>query len=80
MARRVVITGGGSGIGRVMAEAFLTLGDQVAVCDYDQTCLHRLEVEYPQCLSYCADVRDEDAISEFFANVDEVFGGVHILV
>ena len=80
MARRVVITGGGSGIGRVMTEAFLTLDDQVAVCDYDQTCVRHLKAAYPQCLSYCADVCDEDAISEFFANVEEVFGGVDILV
>ena len=80
MARRGVITGGGSGIGRVMTEACLALGDQVAVCDYDQTCVSHLEAAYLQCLSYCADVCDEDAISKFFATVEEVFGGVDILV
>ena len=58
MARRVVITGGASGIGRVIAETFLALGDQVAVCEYDQTCVQQLEAAYPQCLSYCADVRE----------------------
>ena len=80
MARRVVITGGASGIGRAMAEAFLALGDRVAVCDYDQTLVHDMEATYPQCLSYCADVRDETAMSAFLENVDEIVGGVDVLI
>ncbi len=80
MARRVFITGGASGMGLVMAEAFLALGDRVAVFDYNQTYVQDIEAAYPDCLSYCADVRDETAISTFFTNVDEAFGGVDILI
>ncbi len=80
MVRRVVITGGASGIGRVMAEAFMALGDRVAVCDYDQKSIRDMEAAYPKCLSYRADVCDEAAMSTFFANVDEAFEGVDILI
>jgi NAD(P)-dependent dehydrogenase (short-subunit alcohol dehydrogenase family) len=39
MAQRVLITGGGSGIGYAMAQAFGSIGAQVWVTDIDQTAL-----------------------------------------
>jgi len=47
MARRVVVTGGASGIGRVMAEAFLALGDQVAVCDSSEANIQDMQRAHP---------------------------------
>ena len=35
MTRRVVITGGGSGIGLTIARRYLDEGAQVAICDND---------------------------------------------
>ena len=39
MSRRVVITGGATGLGARMAERFAELGDRVAVCDADHKSL-----------------------------------------
>ena len=35
MSRRVVITGGGSGIGLALARRYIDEGAQVAICDSD---------------------------------------------
>ena len=69
MARRVVVTGGASGIGRVMAEAFLALGDQVAVCDSSEANIQDMQRAHPKCIAHCADVRNETEMSAFFAQL-----------
>ena len=75
MARRVVVTGGASGIGRVMAEAFLALGDQVAVCDSSEANIQDMQRAHPKCIAHCADVRNEAEMSAFFAQLEDAHGG-----
>src|SRR3954452_1567453 len=68
--KRVVVTGGTSGIGAATVERFRAEGAQVlAIADRD--------VEDPGLL---CDVADAASVASAFARVDELLGGVDVLV
>ncbi|MEM6678966.1 MAG: SDR family oxidoreductase [Pseudomonadota bacterium] len=73
---RVVITGGGSGLGRAMADAFAAAGARIALCDADPETLTGLPAGV---LARPADVTDQEAMAAFLAEVDDAFGGVDVL-
>lgn len=67
--RTVAVTGGASGIGKAIAEAFRANGDRVAVLDRaDAADVIRV------------DVADEDSVRGAFSSVRERFGTVDVLV
>ncbi|MCW3838092.1 SDR family oxidoreductase [Sphingomonas canadensis] len=72
----VLVTAGGSGIGRAIAERFLRAGAEVHVCDVDADALAALEAEEPMVRSYRADVSDEREVAAMF----DAIGGVDVLV
>ena len=80
MARRVVITGGASGIGREMAQKVLSQGDRVAICDVSRVNIEALKQERPEILGVQCDVTDELQMQEFFDQVQTEFGGVDIFL
>jgi NAD(P)-dependent dehydrogenase (short-subunit alcohol dehydrogenase family) len=80
MARRVVITGGASGLGRVMAQKFLSEGDRLAICDVSPVHIDALKQEIPQALCVECDVTDEVQMQDFFEQVQTELGGVDILL
>ena len=80
MARRVVITGGASGLGREMAQKFLSQGDRVAICDVSRVNIEALKQERPEILGVQCDVTDELQMQEFFDKVQTEFGGVDIFL
>ena len=43
----IAVTAGASGIGLAMAEAFITNGDNVAICDVDQQAIQRFNDKHP---------------------------------
>ena len=61
--RRVVITGGASGIGFVMAQAFAEIGTRVAVCDVNEDALTAFRDAHPDGLAAKADVSDPSSLS-----------------
>jgi NAD(P)-dependent dehydrogenase (short-subunit alcohol dehydrogenase family) len=80
MARRVVITGGASGLGREMAQKFVSQGDRVAICDVSRVSIEALKQERPEILGVQCDVTDELQMQEFFDQVQTEFGGVDIFL
>ena len=65
MTRRVVITGGGSGIGLTIARRYLDEGAQVAICDNDPDLVKTVSKYYKVAISFCADVSDSNQMVAF---------------
>jgi NAD(P)-dependent dehydrogenase (short-subunit alcohol dehydrogenase family) len=77
---RVVVTAGGQGIGRAVAERFLEAGAEVAVCDVNGRLLPELQAALPRLHVATADVADPAQVEEFFAEVYRQLGGIDVLV
>ena len=77
---RAVVTGAGSGIGRVIAEALLDSGARVCVCDSSATALAECRRLLPAVHTLLADVSDARRTAEMFAEVASTFGGLDVLV
>lgn len=79
---RVLVTGGGSGIGLVIARAFVETGARVHVCDASQQALDALHADRSNeaISSTCADVADKTAVARVFDDVRAKLGGLDVLV
>ena len=80
MADVVLITGGTSGIGLSLAEAFLAQGASVAVCGRSPDALDRFSRAHPEALAVRADVTDPAARAALLDAVAERFGRLDVLV
>ena len=76
MDKRVLITAGGSGIGRAMAQAFHGAGAQVWIVDIDPAALASCPAIWER---ERLDVSDEPAIAALFARVRSSWGGLDTL-
>jgi NAD(P)-dependent dehydrogenase (short-subunit alcohol dehydrogenase family) len=79
MERRVVITGGGAGIGRAAAEHFASTGARVAVCDADPWAVAE-GGDIDGIVASVADVSDTASVDRFMSEAIEALGGVDVLV
>lgn len=73
MSRSVLVTGGNRGIGRAIAQAFVDVGDQVAVT-------YRSGEPPTGFLGVRCDVTDAGQVDEAFATVESEHGPVEVLV
>lgn len=82
---RVLITGGASGIGLVIARAFVEAGARVHVCDASQQAIDELAKAEAgagtnRITATLADVSDRDAVERVFADVQSELDGLDVLV
>jgi NAD(P)-dependent dehydrogenase (short-subunit alcohol dehydrogenase family) len=73
--KKILVTGGGTGLGRAMAERFLGLGAEIAICGRrksvcDGTAAELMKAHGGRVASYGVDIRDAAAVD---AMVDEIF-------
>ncbi len=76
-----LITGCSTGLGRALAEAVLSRGDNAVVTARDVTAVQDLEAAHPdRALALTLDVTDPTGIVEVARRADDRFGGVDVLV
>jgi len=78
--QRVLITAGAAGIGRAIAEKFLEAGARVHVCDVSQDAIETITRDLPEIGATIADVSDQRQVERLFKIVEEVHGGLDVLV
>ena len=77
--RTVVVTGGAGGIGRAVCEGFAEAGTTVVVVDVAGAEV-AAEALGPYAYGVTVDVADADEVGALMAEVNERFGGPHVLV
>ncbi|RZT35540.1 SDR family oxidoreductase [Cupriavidus agavae] len=77
---RVLITGGGSGIGAGIAEAFLQAEAAVYVCDVDGAALESLKEKNRTLHTGVADVGVREAVASIVVDAADRLGGIDVLV
>ena len=76
----ILITGGGSGIGRGFAEAFHKLGNQVVISGRRQKTLEEVVAANPGMRALTVDMADAGSLREFAAQVAGEFPTLNVLV
>ena len=76
----ILITGGGSGIGRGLAEAFHQAGNQVIISGRNQKNLDAVTAANPGLASLTVDMTDDASIQAFAAQVAKDFPSLNVLV
>jgi NAD(P)-dependent dehydrogenase (short-subunit alcohol dehydrogenase family) len=80
MAQRVLVTAGGSGIGREIARAFVDSGAKVCVCDIDEAALKAAAKDIPSLITKVCDVSKRQDIEHMVADSVDSLGGLDVLV
>jgi uncharacterized oxidoreductase len=76
----ILITGGGSGIGRALAEAFHRLGNQVIIAGRGQKTLDETTAANPGVKSVTLDISDPKSIQSFGAAVAKEYPSLNVLI
>ena len=79
--KRVIITGGGSGIGQATVERFVSEGAKVFIFDINEDALIETKKLIPGVAGTAVvDVADEQSVKAGFLAADECLGGLDILI
>jgi NAD(P)-dependent dehydrogenase (short-subunit alcohol dehydrogenase family) len=77
---RALVTAGGSGIGRAIADALLAEGARVHICDVSPAFLDDFLAQHKEATGTLADVASDADVEKLFDRVGETLGGLDILV
>lgn len=78
--KRVIVSAGGSGIGRAIVEGFVSQGAQVATCDINPDFIQELKSIHPNITAQLVDVGDQTAVQQFCSSAIEALGGLDCLI
>ena len=76
----VLVTAGGSGIGRIIAESYLSLGARLHICDISQSALDETQAANPGLTTSLCDVADPEQVEALFAIIESQFGRLDIVI
>ena len=79
--KNVLITGGGSGIGKATVIKFLEEGSRVAIIDRDIEACRQMMLELPNLAgTFIADVSNVEAVKDTFKKLDGIYKNIDILI
>jgi len=79
--KRVVVTGGASGIGMAIAKRFINEDANVVIFDWNQEALKKTLSNNPKLKGgVCTDVSNPNDIIRAFKKVDKIIGGIDVLI
>lgn len=79
MIKRVIVSGGAAGIGRAIAERFLSDGARVAICDTDPTAVAMFQTAHPHATAAVADVTSESEMGTFLESLEAQWNGIDVV-
>lgn len=80
MGNTALVTGGGSGIGLAIAQAFAKLGIRVLICGRDPDKLAQAKRATPELHIYQCDITQPDQVGMMFGTIAEEHEGLNVLV
>jgi uncharacterized oxidoreductase len=78
--QKVLITGGGSGIGLALARKFLDKKNTVIIIGRNLSKLEKVKTELPDIHIYQSDVTQEKEVKALEATIQRDFGGIDVLI
>ncbi len=83
-SKKVIVTGGASGIGRAICKIFASEGASIVVADIDesgsQETLSQIETAGGKAIAVTTDVSSEDSVSKMIEESSSFLDGIDILV
>ncbi|NCX83175.1 MAG: SDR family oxidoreductase [Rhodobacteraceae bacterium] len=78
--KRVLVSAGGSGIGRAIVKGFVAQGARVVTCDINSDFVDDLKTAMPNVMAEVVDVGDETAVHDFCSAAIDHLGGLDCLI